>query len=205
VYYSQGSLNSLVYFALAGSLDTCLGRLPGGEYTEESQLPGDEYTGESRLPGDEYTEESRLPGSEYTGESITNSNNSSNIRKNSKFCLAVFNGTRRSCLMKKTRVKKSRDTVPLKAEMVKYYLICGCVQAGCISTLGQVLKNAVSHTKYARSRILHSCTVEFTLVVGLHILANVFKIIFLHHFVRHVRDGKKWNYICVYMSVRMLM
>jgi hypothetical protein len=38
-------------------LDTCLGRLPSGEYTEESQLPGDEYTGESRLPGDEYTEE----------------------------------------------------------------------------------------------------------------------------------------------------
>ncbi len=61
-----------------GSLD-----FPSGEYTEESQLPGDEYTGESWLPGDEYTEESRLPGSEYTGESITNSNNPSNIRKNS--------------------------------------------------------------------------------------------------------------------------
>ncbi len=94
-------------------MDTCLGRLPGGEYTEESQLPGDEYIGESQLPGDEYTEESRLPSSEYTGESITNSNNSSNIRKNLKSCLAVFNGTRRSCLMKKTRVKKSLDTVPL--------------------------------------------------------------------------------------------
>jgi hypothetical protein len=62
-------------------LDTCLGRLPGGEYTEESQLPCDEYTGESQLPGDEYTGEPRLPGSEYTGESITNSNNSLNIRK----------------------------------------------------------------------------------------------------------------------------
>jgi hypothetical protein len=74
-------------------LDTCLGQLPGGEYTEESQLPGDEYTGESQLPGDEYTEESRLPGSEYTRESITNSNNSSNIRKNLKSCLAVFKGT----------------------------------------------------------------------------------------------------------------
>ncbi len=84
------------------------------EYTGESQLPDDEYTGESRLPCDEYTDESRLPGSEYTGESITNSNNSSNIRKNSKSCLAVFNGTRRSCLMRKTRVKKSRDTVPLR-------------------------------------------------------------------------------------------
>jgi hypothetical protein len=48
------------------------------------RLPGDEYTGESQLPGDEYPRESRLPGCEYTGESITNSNNFSNIRKNSK-------------------------------------------------------------------------------------------------------------------------
>ncbi len=70
-----------MYFALAGSFGHLLGRLPSGEYTEESQLPGDEYTGESQLPGDEYTEESRLPGSEYTGESITNSNNSSNNQK----------------------------------------------------------------------------------------------------------------------------
>ncbi len=83
--------------------------LPGG-----TQLPGDEYTGESRLPGNDYTGESRLPGSEYTGESITNSNNSSNIRKNSKSFLGVSKGTRRRCLMKKTRVKKSRDTIPLK-------------------------------------------------------------------------------------------
>ncbi len=96
-------------------MDSCLGRLLSGEYTGESQLPGDEYTGESQLPGDEYTEESRLPGSEFTGESITNSNNSSNIRKNSKSCLAVFNGTRRSCLMKKTE-SKSRDNVPLMEE-----------------------------------------------------------------------------------------
>ncbi len=66
-----------------------------------------------RLLGDEYTGESRLPSSEYTGESITNSNNSSNIRKNSKSFLGVSNGTRRRCLMKKTRGKKSRDTIPL--------------------------------------------------------------------------------------------
>ncbi len=93
---------------------TNLGRLPGVFTTGESQLPGDEYTGESRLPGDEYTRESRLPGSEYTGESITNSNNASNIRKNSKSFLGVSNGTRRRCLMKKTSVNKSRDTVPLR-------------------------------------------------------------------------------------------
>ena len=83
-------------------LTNFLGRLPAVFTTGESQLPGDEYTGESRLPG-----------SEYTGESITNSNNSSNIRKNSKSFLGVSNGTRRRCLMKKTGVKKSRDTVPL--------------------------------------------------------------------------------------------
>ncbi len=92
---------------------TNCGRLPGVLTTGESQLPGDEYTGESRLSGDEYTGESRLPDSEYTGESITNSNNSSNIQKNSKSFLGVFNGTRRRCLMKENHSKKSRDTVPL--------------------------------------------------------------------------------------------
>jgi hypothetical protein len=81
-----------------------------------NRIPGDEYTGESRLPGNEYTGESQLSGSEYTGESITNSNNSSNIRKNSKSFLGVSNGTRRRCLMKKTRVKKSRDTIPLNVD-----------------------------------------------------------------------------------------
>ncbi len=79
------------YFALEGFLLTNLGRLPGVFTTGES----------------------RPPGSEYTGESITNSNNSSNIRTNSKSFLGVSNGTRRRCLMKKTIVKKSRDAVPL--------------------------------------------------------------------------------------------
>jgi hypothetical protein len=32
----------------------CPKRLPGDEYTGESQLPAGEYTGESRLPCDEY-------------------------------------------------------------------------------------------------------------------------------------------------------
>ncbi len=103
-------------FWLPGVFCTCklkkqtnLGRLPG-------VFPGDEYTGESRLPGGEYTRESRLLGSEYTGESITNTNNFLKIRKSSKSFLGMSNGKRRSCLMKKTRVKKSRDTVPLKGQ-----------------------------------------------------------------------------------------
>ncbi len=95
---------------------TNLGQLPGVFTTGESQLPGDEYTGESQLPDDEYTGESQLPGSEYTGVLIINSNNSSNILKNLKSFLDVYNGTRRRGLMKKTRVKKSRDTVPLKGQ-----------------------------------------------------------------------------------------
>ncbi len=41
----------------------------------------------------------RLPGDEYTGESITSSNNSSNIRKNSKSFLGVSNETRRRYLI----------------------------------------------------------------------------------------------------------
>jgi hypothetical protein len=99
-------------------LDTCLGRLPDGEYTEESQLPGDNYTVESWLPGDEYTEESWLPGSEYTGESITNTNYSSKIRKNFKSCLAVFNVTRRSCLMKKKQSQNTSWYCPFKVDVI---------------------------------------------------------------------------------------
>jgi hypothetical protein len=102
---------------------TNLGRLSGVFTTGESQLPGDEYTGESRLPGVFTTGGPRLPGSEYTRESITNSNNSSNIRKNSKSFLGVSNGTRRRCLMKKTGVKKSRDTVPLTSDFSTTWLL----------------------------------------------------------------------------------
>ncbi len=40
----------------------CPKRLPGDEYTGESQLPGGEYTGESQLPCDEY------PGSRLLSE-----------------------------------------------------------------------------------------------------------------------------------------
>ncbi len=56
----------------------------------------------------------RLPGVFITGESITNMNNSTNIRKNSKSVLGMPIGTRRRCLMEKTEHEKSRDTVPLK-------------------------------------------------------------------------------------------
>jgi hypothetical protein len=113
--------------------------LPGGEYTEESKLPGSEYTTESRLPCDEYTGEStswciwnkhRLPGVFTTGECIhyrgsldspVMNTQESRLRikillenlKNLKSFLGMSSGKRRSCLMKKTRVKKSRDTVPL--------------------------------------------------------------------------------------------
>jgi hypothetical protein len=39
-------------------------------------------------------------------------------QKNLKSFLGMSNGTRRSCLMKKNRVKKSRDTVPLNYKEV---------------------------------------------------------------------------------------
>ncbi len=109
-----------MYFSPAGSFVNQFWSTSCGEYTGESQLPGDEYAGESRLPSDEYTEESRLPGSEYTRELTTNSNNSSNIRKIFESVLGVSNWTRRRCLMKKTRVKKSHDNVPLKGP--KYHI-----------------------------------------------------------------------------------
>ncbi len=56
----------------------------------------------------------RLPGVFIAGESITNTNKSTNIRKNSKSFLGMPIGTRRSCLLKKTVHEKSRETVPLR-------------------------------------------------------------------------------------------
>ncbi len=55
----------------------------------------------------------RLPGVFIAGESITNTNNSTNIRKNSKSVLGMSIGTRRRCLVKKTGHEKSHGTVPL--------------------------------------------------------------------------------------------
>ncbi len=55
----------------------------------------------------------QLPGGFITGESITNTNNSTNIRKNSKLFLCLPTGTRSSGMIKKIGDEKSRDTVPL--------------------------------------------------------------------------------------------
>jgi hypothetical protein len=55
-----------------------------------------------------------LSGVFITRKSITNTSNFTNIGTNSKSFLDVPIGTRRSCLTKKTRNEKSRDTVPLK-------------------------------------------------------------------------------------------
>ncbi len=81
---SVGYLNSL------GTCDLCLQKLPN------------------------LKDSNRLPGVFIAGELITNTNNSTNIRKNSKSFLGIPIGTRRSCLVKKTKHEKSRDTVPLK-------------------------------------------------------------------------------------------
>ncbi len=48
----------------------CPKRLPGDEYTGESQLPSDKYTRESQLPSGEYTGESWLPCDEYLGSQL---------------------------------------------------------------------------------------------------------------------------------------
>jgi hypothetical protein len=48
-----------------------------------------------------------------TGEASEKSNISANIQKKSKSFLGLPTGTRRSCLKKKTRGKKSGGTVPL--------------------------------------------------------------------------------------------
>jgi hypothetical protein len=66
---------------------------------------------EKKLPY--FRDSNRLPGVYITGESIMNTNNSMNIRKNSKSFLGMPIGTRRSCLKEKTEDEKSRDTVPL--------------------------------------------------------------------------------------------
>ncbi len=54
---------------------------PSDEYTWESWLPVVVYTGEERLLSGQYNGKSR--GGEDTGESITNTENSTNIRLNS--------------------------------------------------------------------------------------------------------------------------
>jgi hypothetical protein len=77
------------YFNSIGTCNLCLKKLP---YFRDSN---------------------RLPGVFITRGSITNMNNSPNIRKNSKSLLGMPIGTRRNCLMKKTGDEKYCDTVPL--------------------------------------------------------------------------------------------
>jgi hypothetical protein len=47
----------------------------------------------------------QLPGGFITGESITDTNNSTNIRKNLKLFLCIPIGTRSSCMIKKPETK----------------------------------------------------------------------------------------------------
>ncbi len=70
----------------------------------------------------------RLPGVLDTGESIKIANISVKICQNSKRPEGISFGTRRSCLVKKTRNKKSCDTVPLSPDFCpifdyKYYFL----------------------------------------------------------------------------------
>jgi hypothetical protein len=113
VYYTQGSLDSLEYFALEGSFVNQFRSTPRCIHYRGVSTPRWWIHQGVTTPWWWIHRESWLPSSKYTEESITKSNNSSNIRKNSKSFLGVSNWTRRRCLMNKTRVKKSRDTVPL--------------------------------------------------------------------------------------------
>jgi hypothetical protein len=83
--------SSVGYFSSLGTCDLCLQKLPN------------------------LKDSNWLPGVFIAGESITNTNNSTNIRKNSKSFLDMPIGTRKKCLMKKTGHEKSGDTVPLNS------------------------------------------------------------------------------------------
>jgi hypothetical protein len=65
----------------------------------------------------------QLPSVFITGESITNTNNSTNIRKTSKSFLGMPIRNRRSCSMKKTGDEKSRDPVSLRRYFAFLYMI----------------------------------------------------------------------------------
>ncbi len=61
-----------------------------------------------------------------------NANNSTDILKNSKSFLGLSIGTRRSCLMKKTGHKISRDTVPLT--LFLYFSLDCLLGQSCVIT-----------------------------------------------------------------------
>ncbi len=103
-YAPSGSLNSQVVNT-PGSFDSPVMNLRELFNIFSFATPWCIYHQESWLTGDEYTGESRLPGGEYTGKSITNTNNSTNIRLDSKSSPGMYKGTRKSCLMKKPESK----------------------------------------------------------------------------------------------------
>jgi hypothetical protein len=71
-----------------------------------SRLPGWIHQGVTWIHGVEHTRVSRIPDGEYTGDSITNTNNSTNIRQSSKSFWAMSKGTRKGlCDGKKRRWK----------------------------------------------------------------------------------------------------
>jgi hypothetical protein len=96
-----------------------------------------------------------LPGVFIAGESITNMNNSTNIKKNSKSVLGMPIGTRRRCLMKKTGHEKSRDTVPLK--LFQYYVIIQTLHYCEICCTLYLIKlctfHYFSHTKWLKCNL----------------------------------------------------
>jgi hypothetical protein len=90
-----------------------LGQLPGVFVTRESWFPGDKYTGESRLHGGEYTGGLISPVVKTPGSWLRIWIAPRIFEKIWNPFYECRNGTRRNCLMKKARVNKSRDTVPL--------------------------------------------------------------------------------------------
>jgi hypothetical protein len=72
------------------------------EHKNLGKLSGKVTTSEMRLSGE-------LASSEYTREPSTNTNNSTDLPKNSKSLTGMSIG-RGSCVIKITRLKKSRDT-----------------------------------------------------------------------------------------------
>ena len=101
VYLTPQSLCKKICFAIFSSLVTLLKQFK----IQKSHLL-------ARLGGISYTARWPLRGVRYTAETISNLNISANFRKKSKSSQGTSNGTRRSFLMKKTNLEKSRDTVP---------------------------------------------------------------------------------------------
>jgi hypothetical protein len=81
--------------------------------TVKVSLTGVIDTGEDLLTGVNDTGNACFAGVVDAGEALKQSNTSANNRKKLKPLLGMSTGPRRNSLKKKTRGKKSRDTVPL--------------------------------------------------------------------------------------------